>query len=213
MPPHSSAPDAPPYRPPVGRVRWSRFAVVMVPALGATAVVFVSIAGSAMAASFNVSGRYFSVSFAHVSGRGFEQLTGAATGPDGAGHPVSSTAVRTMTATGMCEAVTVPTPFGDMSLRITAGGGGRPVRARNLVVDTDRLTGDATFHALRVGGRPGAGPAGPGAGDALPAGAFAQRAGSLEIGHLSQRAYATTAGTFDLPGLRLAVLRGHRACA
>lgn len=57
-----------------GKTHWKRFALVMVPSIAATAVVGVSIAQSALAASFSVSGQSFKVTTDHLTGTNFSQF-------------------------------------------------------------------------------------------------------------------------------------------
>jgi hypothetical protein len=67
------------------------------------------------------------------------------------------------------------------------------------------LQGDATFHDIRIGvdassvitGAKGT------------AGDFAQDATSLDIDHLKQTAWSTTAGTFTLTGMHLQLTNGQ----
>lgn len=186
----------------VGRTNWRKFGVVMVPALAAAAATVIAVAQGAMAASFQVSGQSFTVTFDRFTGEGFQQYATVDTGSDGKQYPVAPTGIHRMTAERMCQSVAVPVPLvGTVILRLTAGQGDRPVSARNLVVDTEALQGEAEFSNVRIGQDAGTLDEVPG--HAGPEGTFGQRADSVEITHLKQRARSATAGTFLLPGLRL----------
>ncbi|MCZ2523503.1 DUF6230 family protein [Streptomyces sp. NPDC059506] len=185
-----------------GRTDWRRFAVVTVVSVSASAAVLTGMGEGALAASFQVSGQSFAVSFDHLTGEGFQQYAAVDAGADGAVHPVAQTGIRRMTARRMCQSVAVPLPaVGDVVLRMTAGDRGEPVTARNLVVDTETLRAEAEFTGVEIGRDAGTVrelPGGTG-----PAGAFAQRADRVEMSHLRQRARAATAGTFLLPDLSM----------
>jgi hypothetical protein len=196
----------------VGRTNWRKFGVVMVPALAAAAATENAVAQGAMAASFQVSGQSFTVSFDRFTGEGFQQYAGVDTGTDGRKYPVAPTGIHRMTAERMCQSVAVPVPLvGTVVLRLTAGEGDRPVSARNLVVDTETLQGEAEFANITIGEDAGRLDEVPGHNG--PDGSFGQRADSVEITHLKQRARSATAGTFLLPGLRMQVGKDIRECA
>lgn len=188
----------------VGRTNWKKFGLVMVPALAATAATLIAVAQGAMAASFQVSGQPFTVSFETFEGVGFQQYAAVDRGGDGKSYPVAPTGIHTMTARRMCQSVAVPVPlFDTVVLRLTAGNGDRPVSARNLVVDAETLEGEAAFSNVSIGQDAGTLEELPGHGG--PDGTFGQRADKVEITHLRQRARSATAGTFLLPGLRMRV--------
>src|SRR5690348_1211632 len=111
-----------------GRTRWKRFAIVMVPTIAATAAVGVSIAQGALAASFSVSGQQFKVSAGKLVGQGFTQYgtvlshdTSQATNANTA-VPVAVSGFTTATINQLCQSVAFPTPFGNYTLTINAGG-------------------------------------------------------------------------------------------
>lgn len=195
----------------VGRTNWRKFALVMVPALGAAAATIIAVAQGAMAASFQVSGQSFAVSFDRFTGEGFQQYASVDTESGGKKHPVAATGIHTITARSMCQSVRVPVPIvGSVVLRLTAGAGDRPVTARNLVVDTESLEGEADFIDVIIG--QDASEVNKLPGQRGPSGAFSQSAGKVDITHLRQQARFATAGTFYLPGLRLAVGTGVDQC-
>jgi hypothetical protein len=93
-------------------------------------------------------------------------------------------------------------------LTINAGGGDKPARATNLLLDVTELNGDATFTNIEIGRDASTLNKGPGKG---AAGSFGQQADRVVINDLKQVAWSTTAGTFTLTGLRLKVNVGADA--
>jgi hypothetical protein len=75
------------------------------------------------------------------------------------------------------------------------------VTGTDLVVDSDALSGDATFTSLEAGNDAALLNDVPGI--TGPAGDFGQQAKVVDIDHLNQDNYATTAGSFSLPGLSM----------
>ncbi|HEX9030658.1 MAG TPA: DUF6230 family protein [Streptosporangiaceae bacterium] len=186
-----------------GKVSWRRFAAIMLPALAVAAVLVVLTAQSVLAVSFSISGTPFVVTATQLRGQGFEQFATVDTSvlkvlPGNSNQiVVTANAIRKAELSHLCQAVTV----GGLSLIITAGNGREPVRATNLVVDADKLSGDVSFHNIQIGRDASTLNQVPGV--TGPAGGFAQQATSVVINHLFQHAYATTAGTFTLPGFSL----------
>lgn len=193
-----------------GGTRWKRFAVVMVPSVAATAAVGVALAQGALAASFSVSGQQFKVTAKTLHGEGFEQY-GTIDVPSGKGPvPVAVSAFKSATITGMCQSVVVPTPIGDVTVKLTAGNGGKEVKATNLYIDLDQLDADATFHQINIGVATGAVTKGPGvrSGEQADPNAFAQEADSADLTDVKQTAWATSAGSFKLAGLSMRLHKG-----
>ncbi|WP_329174536.1 DUF6230 family protein [Streptomyces sp. NBC_01477] len=193
-----------------GGTRWRRFAVVMVPSVAATAAIGVALAQGALAASFSVSGQQFKVSAETLHGEGFEQYGALDVKQDGKYVPVAVSAFTDATITGLCQSVVIPTPIGDVTLKLKAGNGGRghEVTAHNLYIDLDQLDADAVFTNINIGVAAGAkGQPGPGIkdGDKTDPGSFAQTAESADLTGVRQTAWATSAGTFTLSGLSLHV--------
>lgn len=186
-----------------GKVSWRRFAAIMVPAVAVAAVLIVLTAQSVLAVSFSISGTPFTVNARQLRGQGFEQFAIVDTSvlkvlPGHSNQIVlTANAIRKATLSDLCQAVTI----GGLSLIITAGHGNTPVRATNLVVDADQLSGDSTFKNIQIGRDASTLNQVPGV--TGPVGGFAQQATSVVINNLRQHAYATTAGTFVLPGFRL----------
>jgi hypothetical protein len=194
-----------------GGTRWRRFAVVMVPSVAATAAIGVAIAQGALAASFSLSGQQFKVRAETLHGDGFEQYGALDVKQDGKYVPVAVSAFTDATIHGLCQSVVVPTPIGDVTLRLEAGKNGKTVTAHNLYIDLDQLDANAVFHDINIGVAAGAkGQPGPGVKDKdlTDPGSFAQTAQSADLDNVQQTAWATSAGTFTLAGLSLKVHMG-----
>lgn len=169
-----------------GRVRWSRFAIVVLPALTIAGLLTGLTARGAIAASISVSGAEFLVTADRLTGSGFQQYPGQLT-VDGAtaGKPVIIVAIHNATLTKMCQSVSVA----GVTLRLTAGDGSAPVSASNLVVDVAALSGEtAQFKSMVIGSGHGQ---------------LGEQADRVIITRLRQDTWLTTAGTFSLPGLAL----------
>lgn len=199
-----------------GGTRWKRFAVVMVPSVAATAAIGVALAQGALAASFSVSGQSFKVTAGQLDGTGFSQYGALDEGYTLKGektvHPVAVSAFKKAEITNMCQSVVTPgVPFlGSVSLKLTAGTGGKKVEAENLYIDVAQLDADATFKNIDIGvaaqdtakSKGGKGPEIK-AGDNVLPGGFGQQAESADLTNVEQTAWATTAGTFKLSGLKM----------
>ncbi|MFD5495646.1 DUF6230 family protein [Streptomyces sp. NPDC001812] len=204
-----------------GGTRWKRFAVVMVPSVAATACIGIAMAQGALAASFSVSGQSFKVTADQLDGTGFAQYGALDEGHTLKGektaHPVAVSAFRTAEITNMCQSVVTPgiPGLGSVSLILRAGGGGTPVRAENLYIDVANLEADATFHNIDIGVAAKDANKGPGMKggneQANPYG-FAQQADSATLKKVKQTAWATTAGTFKLSGLKMSLSTGVKEC-
>lgn len=213
-----------------GGTRWKRFAVVMVPSVAATACIGVALAQGALAASFSVSGQSFKVTADELHGEGFSQygaidsgytLTGEKTA-----HPVAVSSFKTATIKSLCQSVVTPNIplLGSVSLTLTAGQSDdvkKQVSAQNLYIDVADLetTGDAVFTGIDIGVAAGdTTPAKGGKGPVLrdkdqvnPYG-FAQQAEKADLYGVRQTAWATTAGTFTLPQLKMKLQLGTHEC-
>jgi hypothetical protein len=204
-----------------GGTRWKRFAVVMVPSVAATAAIGVALAQGALAASFSVSGQSFKVTADRLDGTGFSQYGALDTGYTLSGektvHPVAVSAFKSATITDMCQSVVTPNVpiLGSVSLMLKAGGGGTPVEAQNLYIDVEDLEADATFTNIDIGVAAKDASKGPGmkggSEQANPYG-FAQQAEKATLTGVKQTAWATTAGTFKLSGLKMSLSKGVKEC-
>ncbi|GES30680.1 DUF6230 family protein [Streptomyces angustmyceticus] len=198
-----------------GGTRWKRFAVVMVPSVAATAAIGVALSQGALAASFSVSGQQFKVATDRLDGTGFVQYGAIDAQKGGKQVPVAVSGFSNAKIKNLCQSVVVPVPvFGDVSMKLSAGGGDTPVEAKNLYIDLDQLSADATFNNIDIGVAAGSTTKGPGMhkGDKADPGSFAQQAESATLTHVRQQAWATTAGTFKLSGLKMSVAKGKSEC-
>ncbi|MFD3839670.1 DUF6230 family protein [Streptomyces sp. NPDC058642] len=204
-----------------GGTRWKRFAVVMVPSVAATAAIGVALAQGALAASFSVSGQSFKVTADKLVGTGFSQYGALDTGYtlDGkkTAHPVAVSAFKSASITGMCQSVVTPNipVLGSVSLILKAGGGGTPVQAQNLYIDVEELEADATFENIDIGVAAkdaSKGPGMKGGGEQANPFGFAQQADKATLTDVKQTAWATTAGTFKLSGLKMSLSSGVKEC-
>ncbi|MFI9342164.1 DUF6230 family protein [Streptomyces sp. NPDC052773] len=204
-----------------GGTRWKRFAVVMVPSVAATAAIGVALAQGALAASFSVSGQSFKVTTERLDGTGFVQYGALDEGYTLDGkktvHPVAVSAFQSATIRNMCQSVVTPNipVLGNVSLILRAGQGKEPVKAENLYIDVAELEGDAVFRGIDIGVAAKDATKGPGMKggkeQSNPYG-FAQQADSVTLTDVKQTAWATTAGTFKLSGLKMSLSTGVKEC-
>jgi hypothetical protein len=189
-----------------GRVRWKRFAG-MLTVTGALAAGMVALtAQGVLASQFSISGMPFTVTADKLEGTGFEQFAtldemikdSPNEGDTGGQVVVIVSAIDTAKLTNLCQSVSLGGKF----LKITAGNAKDPVTAKTLIVDSDLVSGDATFNKINIGQDSSTLDAVPGVTGGE--GVFGQQADSVEILNLRQNNYATTAATFKLPHLRMA---------
>jgi hypothetical protein len=222
-----------------GKTRWKRFALVMVPSIAATAGIGVSIAQSTLAASFAISGQEAKVHVDHLRGSNFAQFGSVDVQADGkTAHPVAVSAFDKATLHNLCQSVVTDLgPLGKWTLQLHAGGADEQnptddqssydpstdpgqVQASNLLIDMTDMSADATFHSINIGQDastlPGTSAQGfkDIKGGGLPTGAqgFAQAAPKAELHNVQQTSWATSAGTFKLPGLKLGISQGANDC-
>jgi hypothetical protein len=192
----------------------------MVPSVAATAAIGVALGQGALAASFSVSGQSFKVTAEQLDGTGFSQYGAIDSGytlkGDKTAHPVAVSAFKSATIKGMCQSVVTPDVplLGSVSLMLKAGGGGTPVEAQNLYIDVEELEADATFRGIDIGVAAKDASKGPGIkkGDTANPYGFAQQADSATLKNVKQTAWATTAGTFKLSGLKMSLSKGVKEC-
>ena len=118
-----------------GKVRWRRFAIVAVPAVAVAGVLVGLTAEGAIASSISVSGEEYTVTASQRSGTGFEQFGGEVSNAKGP-QPVIVSAINSAKLTDLCQSVTI----GPVTLRLTAGTGGTPASASNMIVDASGQT-------------------------------------------------------------------------
>ncbi|WP_369392631.1 DUF6230 family protein [Streptomyces sp. CG1] len=187
-----------------GRVRARRAAVMAVPATLVVAGLAVLTAQGALGVQFAISGMPFTVTATELDGTGFEQFGGLdnmANGSPNAGDSggqelVVTSAIKNATLTKLCQSV----DLGGTNLLITAGSGATKVTASDLTTDSTLLSGDAAFNNIEIGNDASTLTK---AGVKGPIGVFSQQADTVRIANLRQTNYATTAGVFKLPGLKL----------
>jgi hypothetical protein len=180
-----------------GKVRWRRFAIAAVPAVAIAGVLVGLTAEGAIASSISVSGEEYTVTATQLTGTGFEQFGGEVSNASGP-QPVIVSAINSAKLTGLCQSVKI----GPVTLRLTAGTGGTPASASNMIVDASGQTGsEATFKNISIGLDAGTLTEDPGASGA--AGSFGEQADTVTIDNLNQDTWLTTAGTFTLPDLSL----------
>jgi len=183
---------------PRGGVSWRRFAAIALPSLAAAAVLVLLTSQSVLAVSFSISGAPFTVTAKELRGRGFEQFGivdhSALTGQPGhrTFRVLTANAIRSARITDLCQSVVLA----GVTLRITAGTGSAPVSASDLIVDADRLSGNASFTKIHLGQDASKLTQVPGV-TGSP-GSFGEQAATITIKNLRQHAFATTAGTFTL---------------
>lgn len=186
----------------MGRVRWKRFAFVMVPSAVVAAALIGLTAEGAVGANISVSGQEYTVTATQLSGTGFEQF-GTTVTHGNKQIPVAESAIKSATLDSLCQAVKI----GSVTLLLRAGrSSGHPVSASNLIVDASSLSGDASFKNIAIGQDAGTLNEDPGT-TGTP-GTFGEQADTITINHLVQNTWLTTAGTFTLPGLSLGITHG-----
>ncbi|MCY0917251.1 MULTISPECIES: DUF6230 family protein [unclassified Streptomyces] len=203
-----------------GGTRWKRFALVMVPSIAATAAVGVGLAQGALAASFSVSGQDFKVSADELVGENLIQYGSVAEGATLGNkdkksyHPVTVSGFSSAKITNMCQSLVTPTPLGNITLQLRTGNKGEAAVAKNIYLDVAELDADAEFTDLDIGVAVGDGShtTKPKAGTVSDGALFSQRAKVAKLTKVRQKAWATTAGTFTLPDLKLRLLGGDEPC-
>ncbi len=192
--------------PETGRTSWRRFAAAMGITGTVAAALIALTAEGVLAANFSISGLPFTVTADRIQGEGLEQfaaLDQMAPGSPNEGETggqvvVIVSAIREAQLTNLCQSI----DMGGMFLRITAGDNGTPVTATNLVVDSDLVSGDASFTDIEIGRDASTLDRVPGVTGNI--GVFGQQARTVTIDNLRQNNYATTASAFKLPHLRIA---------
>ncbi|MFF0161338.1 DUF6230 family protein [Streptomyces sp. NPDC005263] len=187
-----------------GRVRARRAAIMAVPAAAVAAGLAILTAEGALGVQFAISGMPFTVTAKELNGTGFEQFGGLdsmAEGSPNAGDTggqvlVVTSAIKNATLDSLCQSV----DLGGTNLLIKAGSGSQKVKASDLTTDSTELTGNASFNNIEIGNDASTLTK---AGVKGPIGVFSQQADTVRIANLRQTNYATTAGVFKLPGLKL----------
>ncbi|MDX3644160.1 MULTISPECIES: DUF6230 family protein [Streptomyces] len=187
-----------------GRVRLKRAAVMAVPATAVAAGLMILTAQGALGVQFAISGMPFVVTADKLDGEGFAQFgaldhmieNSPNEGDTGGQVLVVTSVVKNGKLTNLCQSV----DLGGIQLVLTAGNKGTPVSVKNLAIDSDDISGDASFNNIEIGrdsstfdkvdqkGQPGV---------------YGQQADSVTITDLYQHNYAATAAVFKLPDLHM----------
>lgn len=187
-----------------GQVRLRRAAVMAVPATLVAATLAVLTAQGALGVQFSISGMPFTVTAKSLDGTGFEQFGGLDNmipnspneGDTGGQVLVMTSAIKSATLDSLCQSV----DLGGINLLIKAGSGSTKVTATDLTTDSTELSGDASFGNIEIGNDASTLTK---AGVKGNKGVFSQQSDTVHIDNLRQTNYATTAGVFKLPGLKL----------
>ncbi|WP_020522895.1 DUF6230 family protein [Catelliglobosispora koreensis] len=179
----------------LGRTKWRRFAAVVVPATIAMTALMGGIASGATPVALNVSGSTAMLSADQLQAWNFKQFPGTVKKPDGTVIPVAATTAERAEITNLCQSVKV----GPITLFIRGGREpGKPVKAEDLVMGMDYMSGDAVFEKIHIGT------------DAHhlnsqlgEVGGFGQNADKATVNGVNQRFYSTYAGKFYLTGMSL----------
>lgn len=197
-----------------GKVRWKRFAAIVIPAVAVTGTLLGLTAGGALASSFSISGQQFQVAAGSLDGTGFQQFGSVEKQANGKPVAIAESEIGSAKIHDLCQTVvtTFPLGLGTFTLRISAGGGSTPVSASSLIIDASQLSGSvATFHNISIGQDASTLNAVSG----VPLGqegTFGQQSSDIQISNLHQVAYSTTAGTFTLPGFGMKLSPGSHPC-
>jgi hypothetical protein len=175
-----------------------------VPATAVAAGLMIMTAQGALGVQFAISGMPFVVTADKLDGEGFAQFgaldhmieNSPNEGDTGGQVLVVTSVVKNGKLTNLCQSV----DLGGIQLVLTAGNKSTPVSVKNLAIDSDDISGDASFNNIEIGrdsstfdkvGQQG------------PPGVYGQQADSVTITDLYQHNYAATAAVFKLPDLHM----------
>ncbi|MFM9594563.1 DUF6230 family protein [Streptomyces scabiei] len=187
-----------------GRVRLKRAAVMAVPATAVAAGLMILTAQGALGVQFAISGMPFVVTADKLEGQGFAQFgaldhmieNSPNQGDTGGQVLVVTSVVKNGKLTNLCQSV----DLGGIQLVLTAGNKGTPVSVKNLAIDSDDISGDASFNNIEIGRDSSTFDKVDQQG---PEGVYGQQADSVTITDLYQHNYAATAAVFKLPDLHM----------
>lgn len=203
----------------IGRTRWRRVWIVFLPTLAVVALLAALVAKGLLAVSFAVSGQPLRITADSVqsqgtdgNGIGFYQFGVADFTGAGSPTPQAENIIPNASITNLCQSVSI----GPLTLRITAGGGGTPATATNLIIDASSLSAaSATFNNIHIGqdmgtftNPPLTMPVARGSGPnvttgPVPLGTFGQTATGANLSGVTQTSLGVSATQFTLPGLSL----------
>jgi hypothetical protein len=203
----------------LGRTRWKRFAVIMVPGMAVATALGVGMAKGVLAASFFVSGQPFQLSVESLVGHGMSAYSTIDVTRNGVRIPVEVTGLRFAMIRGLCESVVTPVPFlGPYTLRLTGADRVRRAEARDIFIDFTSFTArQQNSHDLNVGVAAGAltkGPVNPGDRHSrfFDPNGVAQQASTVYLADARWQAIALTAVTLDVPDVRVRLRAGQHEC-
>ncbi|MBX7548613.1 DUF6230 family protein [Streptomyces sp. NPDC004232] len=200
------------------RTRWKRFAAILAPSIAGAAVLTVSVAQGALAASFFISGETFKMAADSLTGSGMSVYGMVDVTRKGKLVPVTVTGVRTAKIDGLCLSVRFPIPvLGTYTLRLT-GDHERPATARDMFFDISLLNaGEANLKNLDIGVAAGSltsGEVSPGDRDSkfFDPNSVAMQSTTTTMRNLRVNSVAASLGSLDLPGARLSFTSGAHEC-
>jgi hypothetical protein len=197
-----------------GRIRWRRFAAILVPSVVVVGVLLGLTANGAIASSFAISGQQFQVAATSLNGTGFQQFGTVDHQVKNSPLPVAESEIGSATIKNLCQSVVTNLSaigLGDYTLKITAGSGSKPVSASSLIIDANQLSGNFVFKNINIGQDASTLNAVSGV-PVGAAGSFGQQSSAITIDNLRQVAWSTSAGTFTLPGFSLHFSAGNDPC-
>ncbi|OIK04839.1 DUF6230 family protein [Streptomyces monashensis] len=200
------------------RTRWKRFAAILAPSIAAAAVLTVSVAQGALAASFFISGDTFKIAADSLTGKGLSVYGMVNVTRKGKLVPVTVTGVRAAKIDGLCLSVLFPIPvLGSYTLRLT-GDRDRPATTRDMFFDVDQLNAsEQSLKNLDIGVAAGSltsGEVSPGDRDSkfFDPNSIALQSTAIAMSNLRVNAVAASLGSLDLPGARVSFKAGAREC-
>jgi hypothetical protein len=190
----------------LGRTSWKRLGIVMVPTVVAAGTLTVLISQGAIAASFAVSDQQFKLSAGSITGDDFANFGTVDEDVNGKEIPIAVSEFSSADIDTLCQSVVTDLPvIGNVTLTIKANS----ASADDLVIDMTNLSADtATFSDINIG-QDASTVTGSEHGTA---GLFGQQASSAKLTNVQQVAYATTAGTFSMSGMSMAIATGDNPC-
>lgn len=194
-----------------GRTRWRAFTLVILAGLVGVGVMVGGMSQGAIAASFAISGTSYKASADKLDANGVVQY-GSVDRSSSQAHPVLVNGFRDAKLDNFCQSILVPgiPGIGEITIRLAAPGPGG-MQAKNLVLGIDNTTGDLTLNNVEIGRDAGTFDKGP-SGLTGPAGGFGIQASSMQLDHLRQEAWSTTASTLRLNQVQIKALAGRHEC-
>lgn len=158
----------------------------------------VATANGVLAVSAAGSGGAYKLTGERLEGDAFRQRTDVIVERDGTRHPIAVVSAERARVKGLCASLLVPTPFGPVTLRGSAGRT-RPVLATGIVINTDRVKGaETSFRDLRVG--------------LLPEGGVGASTGHAVVERPEFTSWLATAGTFRMSDVDVSIKAGRHEC-